>query len=99
MYLSISRASTHRFCRPTLVEKALLDSGYRTLVCPFPETIDAQLIYAMSANAILESNLNIPVRGVAIGNGWIDPRRQYPAYLDFTVKVGILEENTEVSSY
>jgi len=47
------------------------------------------------ANAMFESNLNIPLRGAAIGNGWIDPRRQYPAYLDFMVKVGILEENSE----
>ncbi|KAF8728319.1 hypothetical protein AX14_006791 [Amanita brunnescens Koide BX004] len=47
------------------------------------------------AEAILESNLNIPLRGAAIGNGWIDPRRQYPAYLDYMVKVGILEENSE----
>jgi carboxypeptidase C (cathepsin A) len=64
----------------------------------FPLKHDAQLMYAVPANAMVESNLNIPVRGAAIGNGWIDPRRQYPAYLDFTVKVGILEENSEVSS-
>ncbi|KAK2465938.1 hypothetical protein APHAL10511_001579 [Amanita phalloides] len=47
------------------------------------------------ADAILESNLRIPLRGAAIGNGWIDPRRQYPTYLDYLVKMGILEENSE----
>ncbi|KAF5388045.1 hypothetical protein D9615_000707 [Tricholomella constricta] len=47
------------------------------------------------ANAILESSLRIPLRGVAIGNGWIDPRRQYPTYIDFAVKVGLLEENSD----
>ncbi|KAF8638538.1 hypothetical protein AX17_002081, partial [Amanita inopinata Kibby_2008] len=48
------------------------------------------------ANAILESrSVKVPLRGVAIGNGWIDPRRQYSTYIDFAVKVGILEENTE----
>ncbi|GLB34160.1 putative peptidase S10 family protein [Lyophyllum shimeji] len=47
------------------------------------------------ADAILNSSLQIPLRGIAIGNGWIDPRRQYPAYLDFVVKVGLLEENSD----
>lgn len=32
---------------------------------------------------------------MAIGNGWIDARRQYPSYLDFAVKVGILEEKSD----
>ncbi|KAJ7462074.1 Alpha/Beta hydrolase protein [Mycena latifolia] len=47
------------------------------------------------ANAILNSNIGVPLRGIAIGNGWIDARRQYPSYIDFAVKVGILEENSE----
>ncbi|TFK72001.1 alpha/beta-hydrolase [Pluteus cervinus] len=47
------------------------------------------------AQSILGSNLKVPLRGAAIGNGWIDPRRQYPSYLDFAVKVGLLEPNTD----
>ncbi|KAJ7248493.1 Alpha/Beta hydrolase protein [Mycena rebaudengoi] len=47
------------------------------------------------ANSLLDSNLGVPLRGVAIGNGWIDARRQYPSYLDFAVKVGILEEKSD----
>ncbi|KAF8897867.1 Alpha/Beta hydrolase protein [Infundibulicybe gibba] len=47
------------------------------------------------ANALLNSNIGIPLRGAAIGNGWIDPRRQYPSYIDYAVKVGMLEENSE----
>ncbi|KAK0491510.1 alpha/beta-hydrolase [Armillaria novae-zelandiae] len=47
------------------------------------------------ADAILNSNLGVPLKGAAIGNGWIDVRSQYPAYLDFMVKVGILEENSD----
>jgi len=47
------------------------------------------------ADAILNSNLGIHLRGAAIGNGWIDARRQYASYIDFAVKVGILEENSE----
>ena len=51
------------------------------------------------ADAMLRSNLNIPLKGVAIGNGWIDVRRQYPSYLDYSVKYGLLEENSPVSSH
>lgn len=46
------------------------------------------------ADAILNSNLRVPLLGAAIGNGWIDPKRHYPSYLDFAVKVGVLEENS-----
>lgn len=49
-----------------------------------------------SADAILNSRLRVPLLGAAIGNGWIDPKRHYPSYLDFAVKVGILEENSPV---
>ena len=48
------------------------------------------------ADAILSSNLNIPLRGVAIGNGWMDARRQYPAYLEYAVKHGIIELGSDV---
>jgi carboxypeptidase C (cathepsin A) len=45
---------------------------------------------------MLNSNLGIPLLGAAIGNGWIDPKRQYATYIDFVVKVGLLEENSDV---
>ncbi|KAG7097454.1 hypothetical protein E1B28_004799 [Marasmius oreades] len=47
------------------------------------------------ADAILNSNINIPLKGIAIGNGWIDAKRQYPSYLEYAVKMGILEENSD----
>ncbi|KAG6850190.1 hypothetical protein H0H93_016618 [Arthromyces matolae] len=47
------------------------------------------------ADAMLNSNMGVPLLGVAIGNGWIDPRRQYPTYIDFAVKVGLLEDKTD----
>ncbi|KAJ7167745.1 Alpha/Beta hydrolase protein [Mycena filopes] len=47
------------------------------------------------ADAILNSNIGTHLRGAAIGNGWIDARRQYPSYIDFAVKTGILEENSD----
>jgi len=43
----------------------------------------------------LNSDIGVPLKGAAIGNGWIDARRQYPSFLDFAVKVGILEENSD----
>ncbi|KAJ7129157.1 Alpha/Beta hydrolase protein [Mycena epipterygia] len=47
------------------------------------------------ANSILNSDIGVPLRGIAIGNGWIDARRQYASYIDFAVKVSILEEGSE----
>ena len=47
-------------------------------------------------DAILGSDLGISLKGLAIGNGWIDAKHQYPAYLEYSVKHGIIEENSEV---
>ncbi|KAL6309774.1 alpha/beta-hydrolase [Sparassis latifolia] len=47
------------------------------------------------ADAVLRSSLKIPLRGAAIGNGWIDGRHQYPAYLDYAVKHNLVELNSE----
>ncbi|KAG6832352.1 Cell death protease [Tephrocybe sp. NHM501043] len=48
------------------------------------------------ADAVMSSSLPTQLRGAAIGNGWIDPKRQYTTYIDFAVKVGLLEENSDV---
>ncbi|KAI6152409.1 alpha beta-hydrolase [Pisolithus tinctorius] len=40
---------------------------------------------------ILDSNLNLPLKGVAIGNGWIDARNQYPAYIEYAVARGLVD--------
>ncbi|KAG2013266.1 KEX1 protein [Coprinopsis cinerea AmutBmut pab1-1] len=47
------------------------------------------------ADAILESSLQIPLRGIAIGNGWMDARRQYLSYLDYSLKMGLIKDNSE----
>ncbi|THH11718.1 hypothetical protein EW145_g477 [Phellinidium pouzarii] len=47
-------------------------------------------------DAVLSSNLGVNLKGLAIGNGWIDARHQYPAYLDYSVKHGLIEENSDV---
>lgn len=72
-------------------------NGYLILVrVPLPHLDTYQDI---TADAILNSNIGTPLRGVAIGNGWIDARRQYASYIDFAVKVGILEENSDVRTH
>lgn len=67
-------------------------------VCSLRALNKIRLCQFIVANAILNSNLRVPLRGAAIGNGWIDARRQYPSYLDFAVRIGELEQNSEVSS-
>lgn len=34
--------------------------------------------------------------GIAIGNGWIDPKEQYPGYLDFAYEKKLLTQGTPV---
>lgn len=51
------------------------------------------------ADAALSSNLDVPLKGIAIGNGWIDPKNQYPSYLDYSVKMGILQENSVINFF
>ncbi|KAF7775821.1 hypothetical protein Agabi119p4_4214 [Agaricus bisporus var. burnettii] len=46
------------------------------------------------ADALLSSIRDVPLKGIAIGNGWIDPKTQYKSYIDYSVKAGILEENS-----
>ncbi|KAF9226828.1 alpha/beta-hydrolase [Gyrodon lividus] len=75
----------------------------RTFYQVFPEYLSAYLggesfagqFIPYFADAILNSDLNIPLRGAAIGNGWIDGRNQYPAYLEYTVTHGIVDVNSQ----
>ncbi|KAJ3473848.1 hypothetical protein NLI96_g12791 [Meripilus lineatus] len=48
------------------------------------------------ADAMLNhKDLHGVLKGVTIGNGWIDAKTQYPAYLDYAVKHGITEANSD----
>ena len=40
---------------------------------------------------------NFVLSGLAIGNGWIDPKEQYPGYLDFAYEKKLLTKGTPVS--
>lgn len=55
-------------------------------------------LIAFTAKAILDANVPTPLKGVAIGNGWIDAAAQYPAYVEYAAKYGIIKEGSEVSS-
>ncbi|KAG8824527.1 Cell death protease [Serendipita sp. 401] len=42
------------------------------------------------ADALLEAtDVPAPLKGLAIGNGWIDSRAQYPAFVEFGLKAGL----------
>jgi len=45
---------------------------------------------------MLEAGLPPTLMGIAIGNGWIDARRQYPAYLEYGLKHGLVESGSDV---
>ena len=48
------------------------------------------------ADAMLKAGLPRTLKGLAIGNGWIDARRQYPAYLEYGLKHGLVETGSDV---
>lgn len=50
------------------------------------------------ADALLSTKqVNVNLRGLLIGNGWIDPYNQYPAYLDFAYSSKLLTPDTNAA--
>lgn len=48
------------------------------------------------ADALLRSTLvQTPLKGLIIGNGWISPRDQYPAYLDYVLEKELVERDSQ----
>ena len=45
---------------------------------------------------MLDAGVPRALKGIAIGNGWIDARRQYPAYLEYGLKHGLVETGSDV---
>ena len=79
--------------------KATQANIYLTSVCDLLSALYYYLIiFPCVGDAILSSNLGTSLKGLAIGNGWIDARHQYPAYLDYAVKHALIEENSDVRS-
>ncbi|CEQ38572.1 SPOSA6832_00002 [Sporobolomyces salmonicolor] len=52
------------------------------------------------ASAFLSSRLPVASRlkGLLIGNGWIDPWNQYPAYLDFALQAGVIKAGSDAEA-
>ncbi|GAA5961249.1 hypothetical protein JCM3765_002884 [Sporobolomyces pararoseus] len=52
------------------------------------------------ASAILNSKLPTAsnLAGLLIGNGWIDPWNQYPAYLDFALNAGVIKKGSDAEA-
>lgn len=51
------------------------------------------------ATELQKTNLvSTPLKGLLIGNGWIDPYNQYPAYVDFAYQEKILMKGTTASA-
>lgn len=49
------------------------------------------------ADGILKTTLlSTPLKGIAIGNGWIDGRAQYPAYYDYAIEAGLIKAGSAV---
>ncbi|KAL7424907.1 Cell death protease [Cryptotrichosporon argae] len=51
------------------------------------------------ADALIKTTLlpNLQLKGIAIGNGWIDPQQQYPGYADFAYEKELIKEGTPES--
>lgn len=50
-------------------------------------------------SAILDSKLDLPLKGLAIGNGWIDPREQYRGYAEFAYARGLVQKGTKEAEH
>jgi len=99
-----SYASTDRYAHGLAEATDQFIEFLRNFYSVFPEykTIDTYIAGESFAGqyipyfseAVLNSSLGVPLRGSAIGNGWIDARRQYPAYLEYAVRHGLVEPGT-----
>jgi carboxypeptidase D len=79
-----------------------------SLVNPSPDNISLTSVRPFSpgsqndtdnlASAIINSTATnqINLKGIAIGNGWIDPLQQYPGYVDFAYEKGLIKKDSPV---
>ncbi|ORX38007.1 putative KEX1 protein precursor [Kockovaella imperatae] len=67
--------------------------GLDTYLCG--ESFAGQYIPYFADALIKNPPQGFNMKGIAIGNGWIDPIRQYPAYAHFAYEKGLLKEGSK----
>ncbi|KAG9015864.1 Cell death protease [Tulasnella sp. JGI-2019a] len=60
------------------------------------ESFAGQYIPYIADGILKTTQLPTPLKGLAIGNGWIDPRAQYPAYYDFAIESGLVTAGSQI---
>ncbi|GAA6021357.1 hypothetical protein JCM11491_004759 [Sporobolomyces phaffii] len=58
------------------------------------ESYAGQYIPYIAAAIQRSTTIATPLRGLLIGNGWISPREQYPAYLDYLVEKRLVRKGS-----
>ncbi|GAA5988553.1 hypothetical protein JCM5350_004451 [Sporobolomyces pararoseus] len=58
------------------------------------ESYAGQYIPYIAAAIERSTSISTPLKGLLIGNGWISPRDQYPAYLDYLVEKDLVRKGT-----
>ncbi|EAR83466.1 serine carboxypeptidase family protein (macronuclear) [Tetrahymena thermophila SB210] len=57
------------------------------------ESYAGQYIPAISRKILIENNPKINFKGIAIGNGWVDPYYQEPAYGEYAYENGLINKS------
>jgi len=58
------------------------------------ESFAGHYIPVIASYFFAQKNPEINVRGIAIGNGWVDPLNQYPAYPKYAYQNNLIDEET-----
>ncbi|GAA5912118.1 hypothetical protein JCM6882_003058 [Rhodosporidiobolus microsporus] len=62
------------------------------------ESYAGQYIPYIAQAILASSRIATRLKGLLIGNGWIDPYNQYPAYLDFALQAGVIKKGSDAEA-
>lgn len=54
------------------------------------ESYAGHYIPAIAAKILASTDISVNFKGIAIGNGWVDPVRQYPEYITYASTYGLI---------
>jgi carboxypeptidase D len=76
----------------------LVFASFHPFVSALQSAIGSQWLTHL-ADALIKTTLlpDLQFKGIAIGNGWIDPMQQYTGYADFAYEKGLIKPGTPVS--